>query len=127
MHCASVPIQSQWGSVNGRRQWARGRSMMLKSALGDGVRRCGYVTLSGGAPAGDGAAHGGPQGVHPDLDGPDVLVVQQGAKLSTGIDLTNLDTTAVAGQDFFQFACGGFNQKHPLYILASFEIGRAHV
>ena len=24
MHCASVPIQSQWGSVNGRRQWARG-------------------------------------------------------------------------------------------------------
>ena len=42
------------------------------------MRRCGYVTLSGGAPAGDGAAHGGPQGVHPDLDGPDVLVVQQG-------------------------------------------------
>ena len=39
---------------------------------------------------------------------------QQEAKLSTGIDLTNLDTTAVAGQDFFQFACGGFNQKHPL-------------
>jgi hypothetical protein len=24
MHCASVPIQSQWGSVNGRTQWARG-------------------------------------------------------------------------------------------------------
>ena len=39
---------------------------------------------------------------------------QQEAKLSTGIDLTNLDTTAVAGQDFFQYACGGFNQKHPL-------------
>ncbi len=39
---------------------------------------------------------------------------QQEAKLSTGIDLANLDTTAVAGQDFFRFACGGFNDKHPL-------------
>ena len=39
---------------------------------------------------------------------------QQEAELSTGIDLTNLDTTAVPGQDFFQYACGGFNQKHPL-------------
>ena len=38
----------------------------------------------------------------------------QEAKLSTGIDLTNLDTKAVAGQDFFQYACGGFNKKHPL-------------
>ena len=39
---------------------------------------------------------------------------QQEAKLTTGIDLTNLDTTAVASQDFFQYACGGFNEKHPL-------------
>ena len=39
---------------------------------------------------------------------------QQEAKLSTGIDLTNLDTTAVAAQNFFQYACGGFNKKHPL-------------
>ena len=39
---------------------------------------------------------------------------QQDAKLSTGIDLTNLDTTAIPGQDFFRYACGGFNDKHPL-------------
>ena len=39
---------------------------------------------------------------------------QQEAKLSTGIDLTNLDTTAVANENFFQYACGGFNKKHPL-------------
>ena len=39
---------------------------------------------------------------------------QQEAKMTTGIDLTNLDTTAVPGQDFFQYACGGFNEKHPL-------------
>ena len=39
---------------------------------------------------------------------------QQEAKVTTGIDLTNLDTTAVAGEDFFQYACGGFNAKYPL-------------
>ena len=39
---------------------------------------------------------------------------QQEAKLSTGINLANLDTTAVPGQDFFQYACGGFNESHPL-------------
>ena len=39
---------------------------------------------------------------------------QQDAKLSTGINLANLDTTAVPGQDFFQYACGGFNENHPL-------------
>ncbi len=38
----------------------------------------------------------------------------QEAKLSTGIDLANLDTTAVPGQDFFKYACGGFNESHPL-------------
>lgn len=39
---------------------------------------------------------------------------QQEAKLTTGIDLTNLDTTAAPDQDFFQYACGGFNRQHPL-------------
>ena len=39
---------------------------------------------------------------------------QQEAKLGTGISLDNLDTTAVPGQDFFRYACGGFNDKHPL-------------
>ena len=39
---------------------------------------------------------------------------QQEAKLSTGINLANLDTTAVPGQDFFRYACGGFNESHPL-------------
>lgn len=36
------------------------------------------------------------------------------AKVSTGINLANLDTTAVPGNDFFRFACGGFNDSHPL-------------
>ncbi|MBP1676599.1 MAG: endothelin-converting enzyme [Bacteroidetes bacterium] len=35
-------------------------------------------------------------------------------KLNSGIDLTNLDTTAVAGKDFYQFACGGWMKKNPL-------------
>ena len=39
---------------------------------------------------------------------------QQEAKLSTGINLDNLDTKAVPGQDFFRYACGGFNDNHPL-------------
>lgn len=36
------------------------------------------------------------------------------AKVSTGINLANLDTTAVPGNDFFRYACGGFNDSHPL-------------
>lgn len=32
----------------------------------------------------------------------------------TGIDLTNLDTTAVAADDFYQYACGGWMTLHPL-------------
>ena len=32
----------------------------------------------------------------------------------SGIDLTNLDTTAVAGDDFYQYACGGWKVKNPL-------------
>ena len=33
---------------------------------------------------------------------------------TTGIDLTNLDTTAVAQNDFYQYACGGWMEKNPL-------------
>lgn len=33
---------------------------------------------------------------------------------TTGIDLTNLDTTAIPQNDFYQFACGGWMEKHPL-------------
>ena len=35
-------------------------------------------------------------------------------KLSSGIELSNLDTTATAGNDFYQFACGGWMEKNPL-------------
>lgn len=31
-----------------------------------------------------------------------------------GIDLTNLDTTAIAQNDFYQYACGGWMEKNPL-------------
>lgn len=31
-----------------------------------------------------------------------------------GLDLTNLDTTAVAQNDFYQYACGGWMEKNPL-------------
>ena len=34
--------------------------------------------------------------------------------LKSGIDLSDLDTTAVAGDDFYQYACGGWMQKNPL-------------
>ena len=34
--------------------------------------------------------------------------------LTTGIDLANLDTTALPGTDFYQFACGGWMKNHPL-------------
>ena len=30
------------------------------------------------------------------------------AVMTSGIDLTNLDTTAVQGADFYQYACGGW-------------------
>ena len=36
------------------------------------------------------------------------------AVMTSGIDLTNLDTTAVQGTDFYQYACGGWMKKHPL-------------
>ena len=31
-----------------------------------------------------------------------------------GIDLANLDTTALPGTDFYQYACGGWMKNHPL-------------
>ena len=33
---------------------------------------------------------------------------------TTGIDLSNLDTTAVPQNDFYQFACGGWMANNPL-------------
>jgi putative endopeptidase len=35
-------------------------------------------------------------------------------KAVSGIDITNLDTAANPGVDFYQYACGGWMQKHPL-------------
>ena len=35
-------------------------------------------------------------------------------KDTTGINLKNLDTTAVAGNDFYQYACGGWIKDNPL-------------
>ena len=34
--------------------------------------------------------------------------------LQSGIDTSNLDTTTVAGNDFYQYACGGWMEKNPL-------------
>ena len=39
---------------------------------------------------------------------------QKEAKSSSGIDLANMDTTVSAGDDFFRYACGGWNDAHPL-------------
>ena len=36
------------------------------------------------------------------------------AVMTSGIDLTTSDTTAVQGADFYQYACGGWMKKHPL-------------
>ena len=35
-------------------------------------------------------------------------------KDTSGINLKNLDTTAVAGNDFYQYACGGWMKSNPL-------------
>ena len=35
-------------------------------------------------------------------------------QLGSGIDLGNLDKSACAGDDFYQYACGGWMQKNPL-------------
>ena len=34
--------------------------------------------------------------------------------LKSGIDLTNMNTSVKAGDDFYQYACGGWMQKNPL-------------
>lgn len=36
------------------------------------------------------------------------------ARLTPGIDLANLDTTALPGTSFYQYACGGWMKNHPL-------------
>lgn len=36
------------------------------------------------------------------------------AELTSGIDLTNLDTTVLPGTSFYQYACGGWMINHPL-------------
>ena len=38
----------------------------------------------------------------------------QQSALTTGIDLNNLDTTALPGTDFYDYACGGWMKAHPL-------------
>ena len=40
--------------------------------------------------------------------------VNKEAKMTSGIKLENLDTTAVRGTDFYQYACGGWMAAHPL-------------
>ena len=37
-----------------------------------------------------------------------------GKHTNSGIDFANLDTTAVASADFYQYACGGWMKNHPL-------------
>lgn len=39
---------------------------------------------------------------------------KQQADLTSGIDPANLDTTQVASTDFYEYACGGWKQQHPL-------------
>lgn len=36
------------------------------------------------------------------------------AVMTSGIDLANLDTTVAQGVNFYQYACGGWMEKHPL-------------
>lgn len=36
------------------------------------------------------------------------------ATLTAGIDLANLDTMAIRGDDFYRYACGGWMKNHPL-------------
>ena len=39
---------------------------------------------------------------------------KQQATSTSGLDLANLDTTALPGTDFYQYACGGWMKNHPL-------------
>ena len=43
-----------------------------------------------------------------------LMACNSNSALKSGIDLSNLDTTAVAGDDFYRFACGGWMDKNPL-------------
>ncbi len=36
------------------------------------------------------------------------------ATMTSGLDIANLDTTALPGVDFYQYACGGWMKNHPL-------------
>ena len=40
--------------------------------------------------------------------------VNKEVKMTSGIKLENMDTTAVRGTDFYQYACGGWMAAHPL-------------
>ncbi len=42
------------------------------------------------------------------------LAACQPSALKSGIDLTNLDSTALPGTDFYQYATGGWQKNHPL-------------
>ncbi len=42
------------------------------------------------------------------------LAACQQSALKSGIDLTNLDSTALPGTDFYQYATGGWQKLHPL-------------
>ena len=45
--------------------------------------------------------------------------------LTSGIDLANLDTLALSGADFYQYACGGWMKNHPLFTFRFFRyVGR---
>ena len=39
---------------------------------------------------------------------------KQQAELTAGIQLANLDTTALPGTDFYQYACGGWVKKNTI-------------
>lgn len=43
-----------------------------------------------------------------------IMAIACSKKQTTGIDLTNLDQTVAAQNDFYQYACGGWMQKNPL-------------